>query len=167
MILPKPQVSPVLHQTVSLLSLRPVAGGGCTSLSMPKIKLPERSSALGRSSGKHNSVSSLALADKLLTYHLRLLCWLHFHISIVFPLTLHALYITAWPTHWYQFGSTCLVCKLSWLRFNIISLKPLWKIGTSSIWISYTYSKPAWNYSERVDLFMEISCRSSPEPGNT
>lgn len=33
---------------------------------------------------------------------------------------------------------------------------------------SHTHTaKPAWSYSERVGFFMEISCRTSPEPGNT
>lgn len=104
---------------------------------------------------------------RLTADHLRLVCWLHFHVLLASPLTLHALYISTWPTRWYQFGSTCLVCKLFWLRFNIISLKPLWKIGTGSIWISYTFSKAVYDCSQRVGLFVEISGRSSPGPGNT
>lgn len=117
---------------------------------MPKIKLPERSSALVSLSGNHNSVSSLALADGVLTSHLRLVCWLLFHVPTAFPLTLHTPHITVWPARWYQFESTCLVCKLSWPRFNIISLKPGW-INRSqlSVGIIHTHTaKPAWSYSK-------------------
>lgn len=140
-ILTKAQVFPHFHQSAPLCSPRLVANGEYTPSSMPKIKLPERRSALARSEGKYNLVASLTLEDKLLTSQLRLICWLHFHISITFPLMLRALHITTWPTCWCQFGSTCLVFKLPWLCFNIISLKSLWKTGLSSIWISYTFGK--------------------------
>lgn len=93
-------------------------------------------------SGKHHSVSSLALADGVVTSHLRLLCWLLFHIPIAFPLLLHAPHITVWPARWYQFESTCLVCKLSWPCFNIISLKPGWKNRRQiSVGITHTHSE--------------------------